>query len=66
MSPRRPVYKKLYKPDRKWKKFTFDIFPEKICYALGVSISELFEDEKNIVLKLTKEDYKILKTKAPA
>jgi transcriptional regulator with XRE-family HTH domain len=37
---------------------------KKICYALGVSISELFEDEKNIVLKLTKEDYKILKNKS--
>lgn len=36
---------------------------KKICYALGTTISELFEDERNIVHKFTKEDYNILDNK---
>ncbi len=36
---------------------------KKICYALGTTISELFEDERNIVHTLDKKDYKILKNK---
>ncbi|MCB4204131.1 cupin domain-containing protein [Deferribacterales bacterium Es71-Z0220] len=37
---------------------------KKICYALGTTISELFEDERNIVHKFTENDYKILKNKS--
>ncbi|MCX8083575.1 MAG: XRE family transcriptional regulator [Calditerrivibrio sp.] len=37
---------------------------KKICFALGISISELFEDERNIVFKFEKEDYKVLKNKS--
>ncbi|ADR19030.1 cupin domain-containing protein [Calditerrivibrio nitroreducens] len=36
---------------------------KKICYAIGISISELFEDERNIVFKFEKDDYKVLKNK---
>jgi transcriptional regulator with XRE-family HTH domain len=36
---------------------------KKICYALGTTISELFEDERNIVHKFTKEDYNTIKNK---
>lgn len=37
---------------------------KKICYALGTTISELFEDERNLVHKFTKADYKQLKNKS--
>jgi transcriptional regulator with XRE-family HTH domain len=36
---------------------------KKICYALGTTISELFEDERNIVYTFKQEDYKELKNK---
>jgi len=36
---------------------------KKICYALGTTISELFEDERNIVHKFTEEDYNLLENK---
>jgi len=36
---------------------------KKICYALGTTISELFEDERNIVHTFSKSDYKVLKNK---
>jgi len=36
---------------------------KKICYALGITISELFEDERNVVSKFSFDDYKVLKNK---
>jgi transcriptional regulator with XRE-family HTH domain len=36
---------------------------KKICYALGTTISELFEDERNIVHVFKEEDYKQLDNK---
>ncbi|WP_026836238.1 cupin domain-containing protein [Limisalsivibrio acetivorans] len=37
---------------------------KKICYALGTTISELFEDERNIVNIFKYEDYNVLKNKS--
>lgn len=37
---------------------------KKICYALGTTISELFEDERNIVHTFGPSDYKELKGKS--
>lgn len=37
---------------------------KKICYALGTTISELFEDERNIVNTFTYADYNVLKSKS--
>jgi len=37
---------------------------KKICYALGTTISELFEDERNIVNIFQSGDYKVLKNKS--
>lgn len=36
---------------------------KKICYALGTTISELFEDERNIVHTFNNDDYKELNNK---
>lgn len=36
---------------------------KKICYALGTTISELFEDERNIVHIFKQEEYRVLKHK---
>lgn len=37
---------------------------KKICFTLGISISDLFEDERNIVYKLNKDDYRALNSKS--
>lgn len=37
---------------------------KKICYALGTTISELFEDERNIVNIFSHADYKVFKNKS--
>jgi len=37
---------------------------KKICYALGTTISELFEDERNIVNIFDSNDYKVFKNKS--
>ncbi|MGD9808721.1 MAG: helix-turn-helix domain-containing protein [Deferribacterales bacterium] len=37
---------------------------KKICYALGTTISELFEDERNIVNIFSEPDFKVLRNKS--
>lgn len=37
---------------------------KKICYALGTTISELFEDERNVINTFTPADYNVLKNKS--